>query len=143
VHRLAQLIERAIQGALQGMRELQKCGHPIGWLSPTEAAGMRRELEDTRRALQRAIGELRDAHNAWRKMIIDFCQDCETTPIAVLGEMTPEVGRIFLEQAGLERTARVACIYEVVHIGSLRRCAGCGAELEPVRPGKWQCPECE
>ena len=28
------------------------------------------------------------------------------------------------------------------NVGNRMHCANCGAELEEVRPGKWQCPEC-
>ena len=67
------------------------------------------ELEDERDELQTAVELSQDAYTGtqeelceWRKMITEFTRDCKTTPIAILGRMTPEVGRIFLEQAKME-----------------------------------------
>jgi len=67
-----------------------------------ELIGLQLIIEKQGEQIDQLLYQLNQRDNAWRSMILDFCKDCETIPMAVIGEMTPDVGRIFLYQAKQE-----------------------------------------
>lgn len=105
-----------VRAALQAQSEkIQQSG----WLSPVEAEGLRRKLaalqaeidtlgrdaaEDMHKLMEK-VAQLRAERDSvtrelqqWRVQVKEFCAQRNTSPVAVLGYISPEIGRMMLEQ---------------------------------------------